>query len=276
MTESSTIEEAFAGAGLNRHGYAYLPKPGPPTPLRSFVGVDTILTVAVDDEGRRRNLIEQRAREWASGHGIDTPAVLDASPTGSWLLGQRIAAGEPAGPGYVHAALDAADQIAAADPPVLPVAASRWRASRRSRLGRLIRALRGRLDLARFIQLRRQVGGLDDLTTSHGDFYRRNVLALGDRVSVVDWEFVGMAPRWTDQLRIWSTLLEREDRREAWDRIVAGAGDGRRHLTVLAQWLACRLVAENLAAPVAQQNSADLAHARRVWAEARSLTAALR
>ena len=35
-------------------------------------------------------------------------------------------------------------------------------------------------------------------------------------------------------------------------------------------------VAENLAAPVAQQNSADLAHARRVWAEARSLTAALR
>lgn len=276
MTESSIIGEAFTAAGLDQDCYAYVPKPGPPTPLRSFVGVDTILTVAVDDEGRRRNLIEQRSREWASRHGINTPAVLDASPLGSWLLGQRIAAGEPAGPGYVHAALDTADRIAAADPPDLPVAASRWRASRRSRLARLVRALRGRLDLVRFLQLRRQLGGLDDLTTSHGDFYRRNVLSLGDQVSVVDWEFVGVAPRWTDQLRIWSTLLDPADRLVAWDRIVDGAGDDRRHLSVLAQWLACRLLAENLAAPVAQQNPADLGHARRVWTEARALTAALR
>lgn len=275
MSLSSTFEEAFKAAGVDQDSYTFVAKPGPPTPLRSFVGVDAILTVAVDDEGRRRNLIERRCREWATGHGINTPAVLDWSPTGAWLLGRRITASAPEGSSYVHAALDAADRIAAAEPPELPVAASRWRASRRSRLGRLVRALQGRLDLVSFVRLRRQVGALADLSTAHGDFYRRNVLSLGNQVSVVDWEFVGIAPRWTDHVRIWSTLLAPEDRAAAWQRIVAEAGDDPGHLSVLAQWLACRLLAENLAAPVAQQNPADLAHARRVWIEARSLTASL-
>lgn len=276
MTVADAVASAFDQAGLDPGAFGYAAKPGPPTGLRTYLGPDAVLTVAVDDEGRRQNLVEHACRRWAAPHGVPCPTVLAASPTGEWLHAQRVRAERPEGPGYVHAALDAADAIAALEPPALSVAPSRWRPARSARLVSAARGALGGLDVPRFLRSRRAAAGLTDETTCHGDFYRRNVLhAPGDGVSVVDWEFVGRAPRWTDHVRFWSTLRRAEDRREAWARISGAAGpEGEAHLAALTSWLCHRLLAENLAAPRRQRDPEDLAHARVVVAESRALTGA--
>jgi hypothetical protein len=277
MTEAAALANAFEQAGLDQRAFTYEPKPGPPTPLRTHLGPDAIFTVAVDAEGRRQNLIEQACRTWAADHGIRCPRVLRYASAGDWMLAERVLTVRPEGSAYVHAALDTADRVAAAELPELPAPASQWRASRRSRVVRVARSVVGRLDVAGFVGARRAATALRDVCTSHGDFYRRNVLASdAGSVSVIDWEFVGPAPRWTDHLRLWSTLRREDDRAEAWHRITADRAAGEiAHLRVLTRWLSLRLLAENLAAPPTQRNTADLAHARRVVVEARSLSAAL-
>ena len=276
MTVADLVAPAFDQAGLDPTAFAYAAKPGPPTGLRTFLGEDTVLTVAVDDEGRRQNLVEVTCRAWVAPHGVGCPVVLAAAPDGTWIHAERVRAGRPEGPGYVHAALDAADRVAALEPPALPVAPSRWRPSRSARVLSAARGTLGGLDVPRFLRARRAAVGLTEQTTSHGDFYRRNVLHVPDTgVSVVDWEFVGRAPRWTDHVRLWSTLRRPEDRREAWARIGDAAGpDGRAHLEALAGWLCLRLLAENLAAPRRQRDGDDLAHARTLVVESRALSGA--
>ena len=274
MTPADAVASAFEQAGLDPAAFDYAAKPGPPTGLRSFLGEDTVLTVAVDDEGRRQNLVEAACRAWAAPHGVGCPVVLGAGPAGEWLHAERVRTGRPEGAEYVHAALDAADTIAGLEPPALSVAPSRWRPARSARLLSAARGTLGGLDVPRFLRARRAAAELTDQTTCHGDFYRRNVLAVpGAGVSVVDWEFVGRAPRWTDHVRLWSTLRRPEDRREAWARTSGAAGaDGEGHLLTLAGWLGLRLLAENLAAPRPQRDREDLAHARTLVAEARALT----
>lgn len=274
MTAADVVTSAFDQAGLDPAGFGYAAKPGPPTGLRTFLGEDTVLTVAVDDEGRRQNLVEVACRAWAAPHGIGCPAVVAAAPGGDWLHAERVRAGRPEGPDYVRAALVAADRIALLEPPELSVAPSAWRPARSARLLSAARGTLGGLDVPRFLRARRAATGLAEQTTCHGDFYRRNVLHVpGSGVSVVDWEFVGRAPRWTDHVRLWSTLRRPEDRREAWARISEAAGpDGEPHLRALTEWLSHRLLAENLAAPRRQRDPEDLAHARALVAEARVLT----
>ena len=274
------VDAAFRAAAVDRADFTYSPKPGPPTPLRSFFSDDLVLTVAVSDDGRRMNLVEAACRSWAAAHGIGVPTVQASAPDGAWLLAEAVAAQAPEGAGYVNAGLDAADLIAALDPPTLDAPPSGWRGdgSRIDLIVRLGRSLLGRLPVHRFVAARRAAAGLTDLTTSHGDLYRRNVLARSaTEVAVIDWEFVGPAPRFTDHVRLWSTLRRAEDRELAWARITTGLDAGQReHLAVLTEWMTLRLLAENLAAPRSQRNKADLAHARRVGKEARRLTAALR
>jgi hypothetical protein len=268
---------AFREAGLDPAAFSLIPKPGPPTPLRTHVSDESVLTVALDSEGRRQNLLEHICRRWAVRQGVRCPQVIGASPTGQWIHATRVVLQPPQGSTYVHGALDAADRIAAAEPPELPVAATRWRASGAARIAPALRGVLGGLDLRRFLQARRAAAVLEDLTTCHGDFYRRNVLfGTGDLVYVVDWEFVGRAPRWTDHLRIWSTLRCAEDRAEAWSRIVSDLPPGGvEHVRSLSAWLSHRLLAENLAAPVKQRNPDDLAHARRLVVETQTLIAEL-
>lgn len=278
MTEAAVIEAAFRSSGLGPGDFTYQPKPGPPTPLRSFLSSDAILTIGVDAEGRRLNLVERTCRTWAGAHDIPVPRILDASDDGGWLLARRVHTRPAEGTAFVHAALDVADRIAALPAPDLDIPASQWRASRVTLPIRLVRSTVGGLNPAAFVQARRAAGSLTERTTSHGDYYRRNVLAdIGGGVSVVDWEFVGPAPRWTDHVRLWSTLRRPEDRRTAWTRITSQCtGSGAEQLAVLVRWLTLRLLAENLAAPRSQRDSADLSHARVVVSEARTLSAALR
>jgi hypothetical protein len=274
VSAADAVASAFAQAGQDPGAFAYAAKPGPPTGLRTFLGEDTVLTVAVDDEGRRQNLLEVACRTWAGAHGVGCPAVLATAPDGGWLHAERVRAGRPEGTAYVHAALDAADRVAAAPLPDLPAAASSWRPARAQRLASAARGALGGLDVPRFLRARTAAAGLADRSTGHGDYYRRNVLHVpGAGVSVVDWEFVGEAPRWSDHVRFWSTLRRAEDRREAWGRTSEAAGpEGRAHLRTLAGWLGLRLLAENLAAPRHQRDAEDLAHARVLAREARALS----
>jgi hypothetical protein len=275
--EKSLTTTAFREAGLDPAGFTLVPKPGPPTPLRTHMSEDSVLTVALDPEGRRQNLIENACRRWAGHEGVRCPPVLGASPTGHWLHATRVVLQPPQGPTYVHAALDAADRLASSLPPALPMPATRWRASGASRLAPALRGVLGGLDLRRFLRARRAAAALNDLTTCHGDFYRRNVLfGSTGRVYVVDWEFVGQAPRWTDHLRFWSTLRRADDRAEAWGRIISDLSPGGvEHVRSLSAWLSHRLLAENLAAPPKQRDVDDLAHARRLVVETKTLIAEL-
>lgn len=277
MTENEVVARAFREAGLEQSAFTYVAKPGPVTPLRTYMSDDRVLTVALDAEGRRQNLIEQACRVWAKKRGVRSPVIVDFAREGDWLHAERVRVQSPQGPLYVHAALDAADRVAGGEPPVISVPPSQWRSSSSPRVGPVIRGVLGGLNPVTFVQSRRAAAELTDLTTCHGDFYRRNVLfGESGMVSIVDWEFVGRAPRWTDHLRFWSTLRRPEDRNEAWNRLLDTSRDHTRHLSILTHWLCQRLLAENLASPPALRNFEDLKHARRLAVEGRRLSAELR
>lgn len=271
MHMDESVAVAFREAGGDPQGFSFVPKQGPPTPLRTYMSESSVLTVAVDDQGRRLLALELAWRRWAERTEVPTPTVRGASPSASWLLADRVVPATPAGCDYVHAGLDVADRISSSSVPTLPVLPSSWRASRRGLPIRALRSVAGGLDVRDFRAARSAAADLDDKTCSHGDFYRRNVLNTQHGVSVVDWEFAGWAPRYTDHLRFWSTLRDERDRDEAWQRISDQAADRVQHLRVLAAWMSIRLLAENLAAPVRYRDSDDLAHARTMAQEGRQL-----
>ena len=68
-------------------------------------------------------------------------------------------------------------------------------------------------------------------------------------------------------------MRDDDDRQIAWARIVRGRTAGElRHIGVLARWLAWRLLAENLSAPVSQRDPLDLSHARALVNEIEDLS----
>lgn len=272
------IARAFQETGIDPGRMAAVAKPGPPSPIQRFQGMGLALAVAIEPEGQRQNLLEAAGRHWASAQGVPVPCVVAADPDGRWLLAQLVPVIPPGGEPYVRQALAAADAVAAADPPNLPVAPSRWRAERPNAAGRAARLLAGGLRPDTFLLARRAAGELPASITCHGDLYRRNVLCTaGPQVYVVDWEFLGPGAEFTDHLRFWSTLLDPADRTIAWSATVDRAGEAKRgDLLVLARWLVIRLLAENLDAPTRQRNRADLRHARAMQAELRANEAALR
>lgn len=262
--DETAVDAAFEAAGLGRATFEFWPKPGPPTPLRSFRSQESVFTVAIAAAGRDQILLETSCRDWAVRQGIGVPRVRRSDAGGGWMLADYVTVSEPEGSPYVSAALDIADRISAGPPPLLPRPASEWSGNRRDALRRSIRVAVGGLPPLRYRRARAAAAALEDRCLNHGDFYRRNVLHAGSgEVLVVDWEFIGPAPRFTDHLRLWSTLRRPQDRDEAWQRITTGLSRGRRqHVAVLAEYLVLRLLGENLAAPSEERNPDDLAHAR--------------
>ena len=254
---------------------SYHPKPGPPRPLRSFVGSGLVLTTTAFDDGRRLIKLEVEGRQWATANGIQTATVLASDPAGEWILANWVQAQPADGESFVRAAIKTADMIMGADLPKTTVAPSRWEGSNDDRTTRMRRLLLGRLPILAFRQAKAAAEQLTDVRTAHGDFYPRNALPTANSVAVIDWEFLAAAPAYTDHLRLWSTLHQRADRQLALRLILADVNSTQwRHICLLGRWLGLRLLAENLSAPNPQRNQIDLAHARVVAREGKVLGAA--
>ena len=226
-----------------------------------------ILMVATTDEGLRRLRSEAEGRAWAITVGVSVPEVLAVDQEHGWLISPWIEAHEPEGPQYVRSGLAGADAISKGAL-VRPATASTWRARRRDLAVRVTRMAFAGVNLQDFRARRAAAMSLPNSSMAHGDYYVGNVLRGAEQVFVVDWEFWGPAPKYTDHLRFWSTLRRREDRELAMDLISSAAGSQRRSLATLAIWLAYRLLAQNASAPPRQRNMGDLEHARRVVREA--------
>ena len=274
ISRPAEADLAIVYAGIDPALLVHKPKPGPPRRMSSFVGGGVVLTVASDAAGRRLVALELQGRAWAAGIGLKGPEVLASASDGAWMLARWVDAGEPSGAAYVKAALSAADTIMAAQTPEFDVASTQWKADPSDRWQRVARLAAGRFPLSQWRAAKARAGALTQIQNAHGDFYFRNVMWTGDSVAIIDWEFVSQAPAYTDHLRLWSTLHDPADRDLALRIILAGADESKwRHVCLLGRWLSLRLLAENLSAPPAQRNPKDLAHARLIAREGKSLAA---
>ena len=135
----------------------------------------------------------------------------------------------------------------------------------------------GGVNVRRWLTARQAAEELPKDGMAHGDFYFRNVLDTTSGVQVVDWEFAGPAPHFTDHLRFWSTLKSDEDADLALSLILRNrSSEERNAIGILGRWLAYRLLGENITVRRRFQNPADLTHARagvgrgeRLYAETR-------
>lgn len=246
----------------------------PAHPLARYRGDGVVVEVAAGEAGRRRLRVEAAGRAWADKHGIPTVPVLQAEPDGAWLVSTWIDAYAAEGPDYVRQAIEVAERITAApEPPSVERDASSWRAPRRTVVSRALRNISGGVPLRLWLAARRQARSVPHpRAVAHGDFYPRNVLWAQSAVHVVDWEYVGWAPRHTDLLRLWSILRRRDDRQLVISSVLADADDEERaRVGSLLLWLSLRLLGENLSAARADRDAADLAHARAMVPEASRL-----
>jgi hypothetical protein len=256
-------------------GRLVLVRPSSPAhPLTRYRCDGVVVEVAVGEAGRRRLRVEASGRAWADKHGIPTVPVLDTEPDGAWLLSAWVDPCAAEGPDYVRGAIEVADRIAATpEPPDVELDASSWRAPRRTVVTRAVRNITGGVPLRLWLAARRQARSVPHpRAVAHGDFYPRNVLWARSGIHVVDWEYVGWAPRHTDLLRLWSILRRRDDRDRVISSVLADADDQERaRVGSLLLWLSLRLLGENLSAARANRNAADLAHARAMVPEASRL-----
>jgi hypothetical protein len=243
--------------------------------LRRWRAGDLVIDVATHADGARRLRLEAGGRRWAAARGIATPTLLDADPDGRWTVGAWVDAPRSSGPAYLAACLAAAARIAQqTDLPTVADDATSWRAPRRTAVARTARTVAGGVPPRLWRAAKRQVQELDHpVEVAHGDFYPGNVLGAADgHVLVVDWEYVGLAPRHTDLARLWSVLSDADDRERVLAEMVRGAdATERRRVGALLLWHALRLWGENLSAPRRDRNLVTLAHARTVVGDARLL-----
>lgn len=266
------VRRALASVDVDPDVLEEVRKPGPPRPIRRWRGADVLVDVATSEHGRRLVGLEVEGRAWARAAGVPVPAVHAVGPGGGWMVGARAHGVSCRGPGAVRAALDAADRIAACSTPRPALAPSTWSGDRRTLPVRVARSVVGGLPLRRFREARAAAHGLTDLVSGHGDLYRRNVIADGDDIRIIDWEFLDAHPRWSDHVRLWSTLTDPADRAVAIGHLEDVVPvDGHRHLAVLVRHLTLRLLAENVAAPPRHRSSDDLAHARAMVVEGEEL-----
>ncbi len=261
---------ALRSNGLNPDDLTLREKIGTPRPVSTFVGGGLVLTLARNQDGARLIDLEATGRHWAEEHAIFTSTVIDVDPGGNWMLARWInPSGSASGPGYVAAALRAADRIMSLPPPAPTDRASTWRSPRRTLLTRVARLTLGGVPPRRWHRARSRAGALTKSATAHGDFYFRNVLPGPTGVYVIDWEFLGPAPVFTDHLRFWSTLKARQDRLQVLEYLLRSTdAETWTHVCDLAAWLGLRILAENLSARPRYRNPADLSHARAVALEA--------
>jgi hypothetical protein len=236
---------------------------------------DVVADVARDDEGRRMAGCEVRGREWARAHGVAVPEVVHADADGSLLVGARAERVAVVDREWLTQVVELADRIAAGTPPPAAVGSS-WRAPRRTLLLRGVRALAAHVPVRTFLAARAAAAQLPVDGVAHGDFHLGNVLVDGGRPVVVDWEFLGAAPRGTDLLRLWATLPDREQRAVVVRHLLATTPAERRpDLAVLVRWTALRGLAEQADGRRPFRGRAGLDRARAVVGEAAELAEAL-
>lgn len=266
------VRVAVRDAGHDPEALVETAKPGPLRPVRRWAGTGLVVDVARAEEGRRLIALEVAGRRWAAVAGVDVPPVLAVGPRDAWMVSVRAPGVSCRGAEAVRAGLAAADLVAGCSAPLPDVPATTWTGDRRTLVARVLRSAAGGLPIRRFLDARAGAARLRDLAPGHGDLYRRNVLADGPRVSVIDWEFLAEHPRWTDHVRLWSTLTDPADRSVAVAHLDAAVPPSEHpHLATLVRHLTLRLLAENLAAPRSRRSSDDLAHARRMVAEGEEL-----
>lgn len=266
------VRQALASVGVDPAALEEVRKPGPPRPIRRWRGAEVLVDVATSEHGRRLVGLEVEGRSWAHAAGVPVPAVHAVGPGGGWMVGERADGVSCRGSGAVLAALDAADRVAACSAARPAIAPSTWSGDRRTLPVRVARSVVGGLPLRRFREARAAAYALTDVVSGHGDLYRRNVIADGDDIRVIDWEFLGAHPRWSDHVRLWSTLTDPADRAVAvghLEDVVPAAGH--HHLAVLVRHLTLRLLAENVAAPPRHRSSDDVDHARAMVLEGEEL-----
>jgi hypothetical protein len=249
-------------------------KDGLRRPVTRLGGGGIVAEIAQSDEGRARIRREAWGRAWATRAGLPTAAIHSSDPDGGWLVGEWVAAAPSGGERYLDRAVQAAVQISVAEPPPPGPGAAVWRSPRRAALARTARAVAGRMPLRLWLAARSAARALPQVPVAHGDFYHRNVLWRADRddVCVIDWEYLGAAPRHGDLLRMWTVLPDRQDRDSLLSRLLSAAPPAQhREIAALGLWLALRLLGENIKSPRTDRNAADLAHARSIQPEAREL-----
>lgn len=253
-----------------------------PRPVRRFTQGTVVLEVALGDVGRLRINREVHGRAWASGIGIDTAEVYDVDPGGSWLVGEWLPASSAGGPTpdsvdeYLAAALATAAKIAESTPPEPGPPPARWRSPRRTKIARALRGVAAGLPTRLWWSTRKAVEAVPTAPVTHGDFYHRNLLwRPGGVLCVVDWEYLGPGPRYSDQVRLWTILPERSQRDTVREALLASAPAGDHgDIALLMLWYSLRLIGENVKTPRAHQNPADIAHAWSVLPEAREIARA--
>jgi hypothetical protein len=245
-----------------------------PRPVRRLVGAGLVVDLARDGVGRHHNAQEAFGRRWATDHGLPTATLHAVGAGHSWLLGEYLVAGQPTGPDYVAQALEIADRLALLPAPTGGPAPTLWRAPRRTLAIRMARLVAAGLPVRTWYTARAMALALPPAVTAHGDYYFRNVLWTGPTrgVRLVDWEYLGRAPRHADALRLWSCLKDPDDRNLLVETLLRNAPQPEhRQIGLQAHWLGLRLFAENLSAPRSHRNTADARHARLMVDEGRRL-----
>lgn len=275
---SAALLEAVATIGANPDCLRRERKPGPPRPVERWRCADLVLEDALTSDGSRLLQLEVAGRHWARSIGIPAPDVVHHDPKGGVLVSRWLTARSCRGKEPTLAALAVADQICGSELPPSSPEPSTWRGKRLTSVPRVARLVLGAMPVHHYLKQREAYNSLHNRAAAHGDYYRRNVLLHGSGdLSIVDWEHLSLYPRWTDHVRLWSTLTESTDRQLVLEHLNENVPSwDQRHLSVVMKYLTCRLLGENLAAPNRYRNADDLAHARRMIEEgeevARSLT----
>lgn len=247
--------------------------------LRRWRTEGLIIDVATSEDGCRRLRLEAGGRTWAEHNGVATPRLLDADPDGGWIVGPWVDARPSGGSSYVAACVATAALIASRpELPSVAADATSWRAAPHVRALRIARTLAGGVPPHLWLAARHQVESIEHpMEIAHGDFYPANLLrSAADEVLVVDWEYVGRAPRHTDLVRLWSVLHDPEDRARVLEVLLHDADTAeRRRVGALVLWQALHLWGENLSAARRHRDAVTLSHARAVVSEAGLLARAL-
>ncbi len=264
-----TWTQALAGLGVDRDELRPIALPNGRAHVQRWVGGGIGVDVALTSDARRRIRLEVSRRDWAHQAGVPVPRVLAADHGGSWIISDWINGSRACGREYVGAALESAVCIAGTSGFPASLEGSSWRAPRSTRPLRAARLALGGMPLRVWRAARAQALRLPRGQLAHNDFYPKNVIASGGTAYVVDWEHAATAPRHTDELRLWSTLRDRDDRELVMQVVLARAGpSGHRDVGALLLWLSLRLLGENLSAAPENRTPASLAHAQSMLPEA--------
>ncbi|QWC83772.1 aminoglycoside phosphotransferase family protein [Nocardioidaceae bacterium] len=236
---------------------------------------DLLVELAVRRAGNRSLRNEVAGRRWAATAGVNTPRVLAHDTAGEWMVGEAATPVEP-DPAYVDTVVAQARLIAAAPAPPPGEDSRSWQAPPVARLLNAGLATTHGLPVPLFLRAREAYRSLPHDQPVHGDFYYLNVpVDAAGRPAVVDWEFRGQGPEFSDVLRMWVSLPERSLRDQLLESLLGSASaEQRGRIGVVARWMAVRQLAENLTF-VVRTSQVSLDHAREVLPEAVAVAEAL-